>query len=113
MIELYQKLICECTYSEIENRSRRSEWDGVFSGQSYISCYSFQFFDWARRDWRIFLRQWWKHWSIYVEILDDVEEILKTMKIAEENLDNIINDDYQDSNSNLENNVAFKGFESF
>ncbi len=48
-------------------------------------------------------------------VLEDVEELLETMKIAEENLDNDNDDDIltsQASDSSLGNTVVFKGFES-
>ncbi len=48
-------------------------------------------------------------------ILEDVEELLETMKIVEENLDDDNDDDIltsQASNSGLGNTVVFKGFES-
>ncbi len=48
-------------------------------------------------------------------ILEDVEELLETMKIVEENLDDDNDDDiltFQASNSGLRNTVVFKGFES-
>jgi len=48
-------------------------------------------------------------------VLEDVEELLGTMKIAEENLDNDNDDDIltsQASSSGLGNTVVFKGFES-
>jgi hypothetical protein len=47
--------------------------------------------------------------------LEDVEELLEMMKIAEENLDDDNDDDIltsQASNSGLGNPVVFKGFES-
>ena len=47
--------------------------------------------------------------------MEDVEELLDTMKIAEENLDNDNDDDIftsQASSSGLGNTVVFKGFES-
>jgi hypothetical protein len=49
-------------------------------------------------------------------VLEDVEELLETMKIAEENLDDDNDDDIltsQASGSGLGNTVVFKGFESF
>ncbi len=48
-------------------------------------------------------------------VLEDVEEFLETMKIAEENLDDDNDDDIltsQASGSGLGNTVVFKGFES-
>jgi hypothetical protein len=48
-------------------------------------------------------------------VLEDVEELLEMMKIAEENLDDDNDDDIptsQASNSGLGNTVVFKGFES-
>jgi len=48
-------------------------------------------------------------------ILEDVEELLETMKIAEENLDDDNDDDILTSqalDSGLGNTVVFKGFES-
>ncbi len=48
-------------------------------------------------------------------VLEDVEELLETMKLAEENLDNDNDDDIltsQASGSGLGNIVVFKGFES-
>ncbi len=48
-------------------------------------------------------------------ILEDVEELLETMKIVEENLDDDNDDDIltsQASDSSLGNTVVFKGFES-
>jgi hypothetical protein len=48
-------------------------------------------------------------------VLEDVEELLETMKIAEENLDDDNDDDIltsQTSGSGLGNTVVFKGFES-
>jgi hypothetical protein len=48
-------------------------------------------------------------------ILEDVEELLETMKIAEENLDDDNDDDiltFQASDLGLGNIVVFKGFES-
>jgi hypothetical protein len=48
-------------------------------------------------------------------VLEDVEELLETMKIAEENLDDDNDDDIltsQASDSGLGNTVVFKGFES-
>ncbi len=48
-------------------------------------------------------------------VLEDVEELLGTMKIAEENLDDDNDDDIftsQASGSGLGNTVVFKGFES-
>ncbi len=48
-------------------------------------------------------------------VLEDVEELLETMKIAEENLDDDNDDDIltsQASGSGLGNTVVFKGFES-
>jgi hypothetical protein len=48
-------------------------------------------------------------------VLEDVEELLGTMKIVEENLDNDNGDDIltsQVSDSGLGNTVVFKGFES-
>ncbi len=48
-------------------------------------------------------------------VLEDVEELLGTMKIAKENLDNDNDDDIltsQASGSGLGNTVVFKGFES-
>jgi len=48
-------------------------------------------------------------------VLENVEELLETIKIAEENLDDDNNDDIltsQASNSGLGNIVVFKGFES-
>ncbi len=48
-------------------------------------------------------------------VLEDVEELLETMKIAEENLDNDNDDDILTSqalDSGLGNIVVFKGFES-
>jgi hypothetical protein len=50
-----------------------------------------------------------------IAILEDVEELLQTMKIAEENLDNDNDDDIltsQASGSGLGNTIVFKGFES-
>jgi hypothetical protein len=50
-----------------------------------------------------------------VAILEDVEKLLETMKIAKENLDNDNDDDIftsQALNSGLGNTVVFKGFES-
>jgi hypothetical protein len=49
-------------------------------------------------------------------VLEDVEELLETMKIAKENLDDDNDDDIltsQVSDSDLGNTVVFKGFESF
>lgn len=43
-----------------------------------------------------------------VKILDHVEELLETMKTAEENLDDRFDYHYQDSDLNLRNNIAFK-----
>jgi len=51
-----------------------------------------------------------------VAILEDVEELLETMKIAEENLDDDNDDDIltsQVSYLGLGNTVVFKGFEPF
>ncbi len=48
-------------------------------------------------------------------VLEDMEKLLETMKIAEENLDNDNDDDIltsQASDSGLGNTVVFKGFES-
>ncbi len=48
-------------------------------------------------------------------VLEDVEELLETMKIAEKNLDDDNDDDiltFQASNSGLGNTVVFKGFKS-
>ncbi len=48
-------------------------------------------------------------------VLEDIEELLETMKIAEKNLDDDNDDDIltsQASNSGLGNTVVFKGFES-
>ncbi len=48
-------------------------------------------------------------------VLEDVEKLLETMKIAEENLDDDNDDDIltsQASDSSLGNTVVFKGFES-
>jgi hypothetical protein len=48
-------------------------------------------------------------------VLEDIEELLETMKIAEENLDDDNDDDIltsQASGSGLGNTVVFKGFES-
>jgi hypothetical protein len=48
-------------------------------------------------------------------VLEDVEKLLETMKIAEKNLDNDNDDDIltsQASDSGLGNTVVFKGFES-
>ncbi len=48
-------------------------------------------------------------------VLEDVEELLETMKLAEENLDNDNDDDIltsQASGSGIGNIVVFKGFES-
>jgi adenine-specific DNA methylase len=48
-------------------------------------------------------------------ILEDIEKLLETMKIVEENLDDDSDDDIltsQVSNSGLGNTVVFKGFES-
>jgi hypothetical protein len=48
-------------------------------------------------------------------VLEDVEELLETMKIAEENLDDDNDDDIltsQVSDSGLGNTIVFKGFES-
>ncbi len=48
-------------------------------------------------------------------VLEDVEELLETMKIAKENLDDDNDDDIltsQASGSGLGNTVVFKGFES-
>jgi hypothetical protein len=48
-------------------------------------------------------------------VLEDVEKILETMKIAKENLDDDNDDDiltFQTSDSGLGNTVVFKGFES-
>ncbi len=50
-----------------------------------------------------------------VAVLEDVEELLETMKIAEENLDDDNDDDILTSqalNSGLGNITVFKGFES-
>jgi uncharacterized protein YigA (DUF484 family) len=50
-----------------------------------------------------------------VAVLEDVEELLGTMKIVEENLDDDNDDDIitsQASGSGLGNTVVFKGFES-
>ncbi len=50
-----------------------------------------------------------------VAVLEDVEELLGTMKIAEENLDDDNDDDIitsQASGLGLGNTVVFKGFES-
>ncbi len=50
-----------------------------------------------------------------IAVLEDVEELLETMKIAEENLDDDNDDDIltsQVSDSGLGNTVVFKGFES-
>jgi len=50
-----------------------------------------------------------------IAILEDVEELLQTMKIAEENLDDDNDDDIftsQASGSGLGNTIVFKGFES-
>jgi hypothetical protein len=50
-----------------------------------------------------------------VVVLEDVEELLETMKITEENLDDDNDDDiltFQASNSGLGNTVVLKGFES-
>jgi hypothetical protein len=50
-----------------------------------------------------------------VIVLEDVEELLGTMKIVEENLDDDNDDDiltFQASSSGLGNTVEFKGFES-
>jgi hypothetical protein len=47
--------------------------------------------------------------------LEDIEELLETMKIAEENLEDDNDDDIltsQASDSGLGNTVVFKGFES-
>lgn len=44
--------------------------------------------------------------------MDNIEEFLKTIKIAKENLDDRIDDDYQDSDLNLGNSVVLKKFES-
>jgi len=49
-------------------------------------------------------------------VLEDVEELLETMKIVKENLDDDNDDDIltsQVSDSDLGNTVVFKGFESF
>jgi len=49
-------------------------------------------------------------------ILEDVEKLLETMKIAKENLDDDNDDDIltsQASNLGLGNTVVFKGFKSF
>jgi len=49
-------------------------------------------------------------------VLEDIEKLLETMKIAEENLDDDNDDDIltsQASDSGLGNTVVFKGFESF
>jgi hypothetical protein len=49
-------------------------------------------------------------------VLEDVEELLETMKIAKENLDDDNDDDIltsQVSDLDLGNTVVFKGFESF
>jgi hypothetical protein len=48
-------------------------------------------------------------------VLEDVEELLETMKIAEENLDDDNDDDILTSqalNLGLGNTIVFKGFES-
>jgi hypothetical protein len=48
-------------------------------------------------------------------VLEDVEKLLETMKIAEENPDNDNDDDiltFQASNLGLGNTIVFKGFES-
>ncbi len=48
--------------------------------------------------------------------MEDVEKLLETMKIAEENLDDDNDDDIlssQVSDSGLGNIIVFKGFESF
>ncbi len=48
-------------------------------------------------------------------VLEDVEELLETMKIAKENLDDDNDDDIltsQASGSGLGNTIVFKGFES-
>jgi hypothetical protein len=53
--------------------------------------------------------------KITIAVLEDVEELLETMKIAEENLDNDNDDDIftsQALGSGLKNTVVFKGFES-
>ncbi len=50
-----------------------------------------------------------------IAVLEDVEELLETMKIAEENLDDDNDDDiltFQASDSGLGNTVIFKGFKS-
>jgi hypothetical protein len=50
-----------------------------------------------------------------IVVLEDVEELLETMKIVEENLDDDNDDDipiFQASNSGLGNTVVFKGFKS-
>ncbi len=50
-----------------------------------------------------------------VAVLEDVEELLETMKIVEENLDDDNDDDIltsQASDSGLGNIIVFKGFES-
>jgi hypothetical protein len=49
-------------------------------------------------------------------VLEDIEELLGTMKIAEENLDDDNDDDIltsQASGSGLGNTIVFKGFETF
>jgi len=48
-------------------------------------------------------------------VLEDIEELLETMKIVEENMDNDNDDDIltsQTSDSGLENTIVFKRFES-
>jgi len=48
-------------------------------------------------------------------VLEDIEELLEMMKIAEKNLDDDNDDDiltFQASNSGLGNTIVFKGFES-
>jgi hypothetical protein len=50
-----------------------------------------------------------------VTVLEDIEELLETMKIVEENLDDDNDDDiltFQASDSGLGNIIVFKGFES-
>jgi hypothetical protein len=50
-----------------------------------------------------------------VAVLEDVEELLETMKIAEENLDDDNDDDIltsQTLDSSLGNTIVFKGFDS-
>ncbi len=113
--KFYQKCIYQGRNNDIRSRSGSSERDRGFSDQSCTSYRSFKYFRWADKLEEFVHVGDENSEEFATTVLEDVEELLEMMKIAEKNLDDDNDDDIltsQASGSGLGNTVVFKGFES-